>query len=685
MLRGMKSSTARVVVTVALVALALPGCKRLASALGKQEPLVDHDYQFRLASPGRSWRLLGEAEASHIVPDAIAGAALSGSGTKSQYTVVIVERYSGALDGYVDLLMQGSAIENKKIESREKIEFQKHPAVRTLTRGSVNGLKVVFRHLIFLNHGFGYQLASWGMEGQVDLATLGTAESYFELLDGPVRGRTSRNAVTEARGPGWRLHDGSFRSAAWGIEVAPPSNTRIVVGAELAAMNSSADVGLISSQPETYLVALAERASGVDPHALAKQRMAENVASIQLEPDEGTLTATVLGQTVTLQRYRPKAQPFVYYQGAAIHDGAVVVLLGWHVRGKQEPSVQALVASLTSIKPLAPAARQALASELAGMPEVQNAVGVDYALRRGTYRDFAQGLTWKLPAGPFRIQVGTAARAINEQSRLIVDEVGTGLGGLLLSEDSNGMDGKLYHAVATAESYTLVKGRAPRPRAVQIAGIAQALSTIGPAIIAGTPMLKQTVSWVDNNRAFQVLIWAPQADAQRAQSRFSELLAGLTPGQVKPSTVTGQTYADHRLGFAFAPPTVPGGPWTRADVTPKEIAPIGTTIEWKNARYSVAVLSLFGMDTRLSEEDFVSRFRRQGSELPLLSSATITTDSLAGLAGKRIRTGVLAATKLDVTVVRRDGTFYGLMVQPLSGDVADADREAMKAGFRLLD
>jgi hypothetical protein len=230
----------------------------------------------------------------------------------------------------------------------------------------------------------------------------------------------------------------------------------------------------------------------------------------------------------------------------------------------------------------------------------------------------------------------------------------------------------------------MVKGRAPRPRAVQIPGIAQALSTTGPATIAGMPMLKQTVTWVDNNRAFQVLIWAPQADAQRAQSRFSELLAGLSPGQVKASTVTGQTYADHRLGFAFAPPTVPGGPWTRADVTPKEIAPIGTTIEWKNTRYSVAVLSLFGMDTRLSEEDFVSRFSRPG-DVPLLSSATITTDSLAGLAGKRIRTGVLAITKLDVTVVRRDGTFYGLMVQPLSGDAEEADREAMKAGFRLLD
>ncbi len=680
----MKSSMRRLLVAIALVALASPGCKRLTSAMSRPEPLVDNDFQFRLESPGRSWRLLGEEEASHIVPDAIAGATTVGSGTKRQHTVVIVERYAGTLDEYVDLLLQGSAIEDQKIESREQIEFQKRPAVITLTRGSVNGLRAVFRHLIFLNRGFGYQLVSWGLENQVDVATLGMVEKHFHLLDGPVRGRAARNVVTEARGPGWRLHEGIFRSAAWGIEVAPPGNTRVVVGAELATMNSSADVGLISSQPETYLVVLVERASGVDPQALAKQRMAENVESIQLEPEEGTLAATVLGQAVTLQRYRPKAQPFVYYQGTVVHDGAMVMLLGWHARGKQEPSRNALVASLTSIKALAPEQRQTLATELAGMPDVQNAVGVDYALRRGIYRDFEQGLTWKLPAGQFRIQVGTAARASSEHARFLFEEVGTGLGGLLLSEDGNGMDGKAYHAAATAESYTTVKGREPRPRAVQIPGVASALSTAGPATIAGVPMLKQTVSWVENNRAVQVLLWMPITDA-RGLSRFSELLAGLASGQLKPSTVTGQTYQDHRLGFAFAPPAVPGGPWTRADVTPKEISPIGTTIEWKNARYKVGVLSLFGMDTRLSEEEVVARFGRQGKDVPLLSSATITTDDLAGLTGKRIRTSGLASSKRDVVVVRRDATFYGLMVEPVTGNVDDADREAMKAGLRLLD
>jgi hypothetical protein len=664
---------------VAGLGLEASACKKVSSLLGIQEPIVDQDYQFRLESPGRRWKLLGEPEARRLVPDAIAGASLTGTGTKSQFAAIIVERYSGDLDSYVQLLMDSSTLEDKKLESRETLEFQRHSAVRTTMRGSFNGLKVIFQHLIFLNRGHGYQIVSWGLDGQVDAKSLGTAANAFKLLDGPVRGRQRPGAVADARGPGWRAKDGVFRSAAWGFEVAPGAGSRIVVGSELASMNASAEVGVISSRPDTYLIVLPECIAGAEAGALAQARLRDNAKTMGLVPEEGGFSGTIAGETVPMQRYRSKTQPIVYYQGTLVRGDVLLVLIGWHIKMAHDDSGGgALADGMGAIRFLAPDARKTLADELAALPDAQNAVGASYSLRHGTYRDFANHLTWKMPPGALRLHVGAAARAVQPTALAFVEEVGTGIGALLLRDSSNGMDGASYHAAITGGRYEK-KGRTPKPRPYPVGGGAAGMTTVGQATIAGVQMIEQTVSWVDKDRATQVLMWGPRPSATQALARFEQLLQGLTVAPITAIAGHDQTYADRRIGYSYKAPDLPGGPWVRNDVTAKEIAAIGTTIEWRNARYKISILGLYALDSRLDEEGFVSKFK-PSSGLPLLSSAAITSDTLDGVAGKRLK-----GSKEDIVAIRRDGTFFGLVMDALSGSLEDTDVAAMKAGFHVLD
>jgi hypothetical protein len=680
------TSVCLLVAAVAGLGLSTSACKRLASVFGQQEPIVDLDHQFRLESPGRGWRLLGEVEARTLVPDAVAGARLTGSGSKSQYAVVIVERYTGDLDSYVKLLIDSSALEEKKVESRETVEFQKRAAVRTTMRGSFNGLKVVFQHLVFLNRGHGYQIVSWGLDKDADATALGTAAKGFHLLDGPVRGRQRGQTVADARGPGWKLKNGVFRSAAWGLEVVPAATARLIVGAELTSMNSAAEVGLVGSQPETYLLVLPERTTGADAQVLAEKRMAQNVASMELVPDEGGFTATVAGQPVSMRRYRSKSQPFVYVQGASIHDDMMVILLGWHARsGRDDPANSPLAVSLSSIRALAPEARAALATELAALPDVQNAVGPDFSLRRGTYRDFANNITWKMPPGAFRLQVGPTARAVQPSALLVLEEAGTGIGALLMSEAADGLDGPAYHLVQTASRYEAKKSRAPKARPFSVGGNVPALTTTGPTTTAGLPMVEQMVTWVDKQKAYQLIMWGPRPAAEQVLARFADLLKGLNVTPITPTSTRGQTYSDLRMGYSYQPAELPGGAWVRQNVTPKEIAAIGTTVEWKNTLYSLAILGLFAMDSQLDEENLISRFTPSREGLSAVLSAKPTTDSLDGITGKRLSSGLLKRQGETIVVIRRDGTFFGIVMSALTGTLQASDLAAMKAGFHVLD
>jgi len=670
-----------VVGALALLGVSFSACKRIASALGKPEPLVDLDYQFQLEPPGRGWKLLNEQEADRLVPNAVAGLLLSGVKGQGQYAVVVIERYPGDLDAYMNLLDDTTALEGKKVEGRENLQFQGRPAIRTTMRGTFNGVKEIYQDLAFLNGGYGYQIVSWGLEGQLDAASLGAATRGFKLLDGPVRGRQRGNKVTAARGPGWEVEKGIYRSAAWGFELAPTANARLLLDAELKSIDSVAAVGIGTSQPEAYLLLLPERTIGVDARALTEKRMSQNVKTIGLEPEAGDITTTVDGEPLVLRRYRHKMQPIVCLQGALVRDDMALVVLGWSTKNaRDEGSVEPITSSLAGFRYLDPEERQALAAKLAQLPDVQNAVGPDYSLRRGIYRDFASNLTWRMPPGAFELQVGPAARTTNPKTRVIIEEAGTGIGALLISQARGENDGPSYHDLATKGRYATTKGRPARTRPLELAGGVPALTTIGDTTTVDLPMVEQIVTWVDRHQAHQLILWGPRPAAEQVLARLTQLVAGLEPGAIAAMKVDGQTYTDVRLGFSYRPPELPGGPWTRVDDTPKEIARIVTAIEWKNSLYSIAIFGLCD-ESRQTEEGFIAKLAGKRSRL---STSKIDTDTLDGISGKRLAPDLYSPAE-QIVAIRRDRTFFGLVMRGLSGSLPESAVAALKAGFHAIE
>jgi hypothetical protein len=94
-----------------------------------------------------------------------------------------------------------------------------------------------------------------------------------------------------------------------------------------------------------------------------------------------------------------------------------------------------------------------------------------------------------------------------------------------------------------------------------------------------------------------------------------------------------------------------------------------------------------GQETRQIqwEHEWRAWSSRVSAGLSLLSSAKITTDTLDGISGKRLSSGSLKRPKEDIVVIRRDGTFFGLIMEGLTGTLDDSDVAAMKAGFHLVD
>jgi hypothetical protein len=548
----------------------------------------------------------------------------------------------------------------------------------------VGDLKFVFQSLVFLTRGYGYQIGSWGLDGQVDVAALAAVANSFTLLDGPVRGRHKQVTVNDAHGPGWQLKAGTFRSAAWGFEIVPPAGARVAVGAELARMNSSAEVAIVSRQPETYLIVLPERANGANAQALAARRMDANVVAAGLVPDEGGFEATIGGQTVALRRYHSEKQPFIYYQGALVAGETVYVLLGWRAKTERDNGTGGpIAAAVNAFRLLSTEARAALTDELSQLPDVQNVVGATYALRRGTYRDFAHGLSWKVPAGPFRVHVGAAAREIHASGLAFVEEVGTGISALLLSESANGMNDGTYHASVTEGRFEGKKGQSPKARPLAVGGVS-ALMTLGQTTADGVPMVEQVVSWVDRDTGYQLLMWGPRALAKQAQTRFDALLQGLTIAPSNAIESRNGAYTDYRLGYSYAAPALPGGPWVRHDLTAKEIAGASGTVEWKNDRYRIGIVGFYAMDSRQDDEFFLSKFRPNDAR-SLLSSATTAADTLDGVPGKHMVVRTLNTAKEHIIVVRRDRTFFGLFMTSLAGPLGDSDVTTMKAGFHVIE
>lgn len=651
-------------------------------ALADGRTLIDENYRFRLERPGPDWRLLGPQEITKIVPDAVAGAVSS----EGLFGAVIVEAAPNAsLEPLARMVLDSMALEHRQIQSFETVRFQDRDAVEYQVTGRVQGVQFVYRNVVFLHQAFAYQVLSWSVERRASQRGLGRFAGAFSLLSGEVKARAATREAKDVEGVGWRVKDGVFESAVYGIVVRPQGSWRLAVAGELLEMSADAEVGLIHAAPECYVTLIPEMAVGADREALVS---AIRDAS-PFEGSEGAPTTThrvrIGEQDVNLLRYE-RAGPLgiVFYLGAFFVGDVCVSVNAWHVAGLGKALETPLEEAFASIQFLDPEEHARLAEELRQRPDLQISVGHGHALRGGRYRSFEYGLVWEAPPGWWRMAAGQEAHRQNPDASLVVEAPELGLNVVLISEAGIGVSPERYHRTVVANHLGAGSPALEGPAETHDLGQAQGHLSSGTARIGALEFEFHLLTAVHQGRALQLVVSGMPGNVRRHREAVAAALGGLrVQRQLRPVSSTGPTLFDWRLGFSMTPP---GTRWHHEDETPGALRSLGSMHVWSRPGRTVRVMAICSMHEGQDMawfEDLMARILRTNLGKLGFEGARRQEAEIDGRPATRLELGA-SRRRIAVHLLSRGRTFYALLCELRAGDPPEIEDGIMR-GFRLLN
>ncbi|MCA8921765.1 MAG: hypothetical protein KDD82_08145 [Planctomycetes bacterium] len=226
------------------------------------------------------------------------------------------------------------------------------------------------------------------------------------LLPGSARapGRPAPVAPDQ-RGVGWRTHDGTFESAAFGLTFSPSPDLTLLVGDALAELHDGATVGWAQAELDMSGVLVAERAPAERAQAYAETLAQTFAADVRSEPIH-TLEVALDHAQGALQVYRFDAQgrATCLAYGVLVAGTLVIqVQAEWPERAR-EGALAALPRQLACVRLLPAEVRAELAERLLAAGDPQHELGPDFVLRGGVYRDFTHRVSWTKPAGFWQVR-----------------------------------------------------------------------------------------------------------------------------------------------------------------------------------------------------------------------------------------------------------------------------------------
>jgi hypothetical protein len=642
--------------------------------------LVDEDYRFALALPAPRWKLLLEADARKLAPDAIAGC----SSLDGTHAMIIFEMApEGDLEAFARLIEGNLDLEERVSEGFEKVEYLGRPAIRFRNRGKFNDIHLGMEHNIFRHQGFTVQWIAWGLPEKMakDGASLEAARGALTLLEGEVKGRPENRRTPDRTGIGWRVKDGRYENAAMGFALRPPGNWRLLVGDELTQTNADAAIGLESAAPDLYLILIPERAAGVDRAEFTKFIRA--TVAEELQPSEVSFDLELDRHDVTLRVHRGVGPPPIWLAHGVFFDGDMCFQLqAWCLEGLEAKARERLGEAVKGFTFLGEEERERLTGQLAAGPDTENQVGLDFALRQGRYLDFKAGFTWTKPPGFWKVSAGQAARASNAEAMLDIEELSRSLNALVIVESAEGHDADSYHALVTRRVFDDAEGAPARPAKTLTLGCADGRSTIGDRSTP-IPLTYRVVTAVHGARLFQLLIWGTPGNMAASPAAIEAAVNAFKVHELPfpASRKASDSYRDERLGFELRSP---GKDWKfRQERLPVEAASV--LVHWDGGSgrmlQAVAVYPASEGFDEAAAVDLVSR--SVVSRLPRVKESTPEEriNTLAGLPASHLKWSS-ESTDLDALIVRRDRTFLALIVASRAGDPRLED---MARCFSLLD
>jgi len=308
-----------------------------------------------------------------------------------------------------------------------------------------------------------------------------------------------------------------------------------------------------------------------------------------------------------------------------------------------------------------PEEQSALAAELlAG--DADNAVGPDFSVRGGLYRDFLYGFTFRKPPGLWEAHTGDDATGISPDSVLVLRQPARGLYVAVIPEFLDDLSPRQYHQVLL-ENMGAAEDTPVRP--LKHGGMMMRASQFD-LDVEGLAFRYVLVSVVHDDVGVQVIAWSLKPNLPRPEELAAVLAESLDFPDPKTvaSVMKGPLYRDYRLGYQVA---APGKEWSLKPQPASETDAVSSKVMLAREG-TVCVfmamclqdmtdeLLLQVMDKVAGTMEFKERTRKE------------SRDTLANLPARRItmtgRLG-LSPASMSLWTARRGNTVHGLiMVTP---------------------
>lgn len=640
--------------------------------------VVDEDYCFRLRQPRGTWQLLDEEHVKNVVPDAVAGAVSS----RGVYGVVIVEPAAGVdLEAFARTILDNMPLEDREVFSDEPIEYLGRPAHRFGVLGKVNDLSARYRLTVFESQGFVYQVNVFSavLPGRAWEQEFSAFEGSLALLEGVPRARNPERVTRDLSGAGWRVKDGVFESAAYELRVAPKAPWSLLVGSELRDLNADAVVGLQCSDPEGYVIVIAETYGGGAEKAFEAMLVRQFREGLEDAKFGNPRQMAALGEPLEFVTADVDIGIDIrFWYGVRILGGICYQIQGWFPSTQEDRVAGMLEGAIGGIERLDAKDARALRADVASSFASRTRVGPDHALRGGKYRDFTHDFTFTRPTqGYWKISTGQEARESNADCTLTVEELRTGMFGQVIGEQDLGLEPEQFHEIVVGTVWGDGSEIAEREAEKLMLDGIPALRHAARYENDGVELWYELVTLVHRDASLQLVSFGLLGNREPVEQAAARMRSGFAFPRDGLQAVerTSSLYTDHRLGFQIA--TEELQPPLR-DATPANIRAIGSVLFSEQANGLTGYAAVCGLDDNQDESFFLE-----------LLNDLLTRDATKWAAGEPKRESLTwqgyDATKLtwpsargriEALLVWRDRTMY-MVVD------AHADRPARSAADRL--
>lgn len=509
----------------------------------------DYHYAFTLRKPSQAWQFRAEEKARRLNPDAVM--AVFNASTKGFFAVVPERIADSTLEKYVDLFFTNPVLAQAEAGERRNLQVDGRPAVQFEMKARTQGLEFSYFITLIRNGNFYYQLWGWSHASRFNdcraglkaiAGTIDFAEDRKPLIRAP-------QSVLEALGVDWRISKGIYSNASYGFRLVPPDGWRLMERTELETSAPDAAAGLVYPDPVIYQNYVVETVGSVDEEEFIRSLLKNLESELGLEGRKPEISPKeIAGEKAVERLYRRTdlvgAAPYDFCVLSFFRKGLFFRVQTWWQSSQSEEGLRAARKSYAALEWLDDASRRRLEDELL-RHDGNNRVGRQFSVRKGLFRDFRFGFTFKAPSGLWHIHAGEDLKAQYPDARAVFSHAGEGVT-VLLSPELIDMSHDEYHRTLLRN----MSAKDPETRDIERRGSTLRLSTFS-ATIGDFAMTYALLTGTQGRKHIQASASALLSNRKNLEARIDEIIDGLevSPASLRSIERSARRIRDNRLGY----------------------------------------------------------------------------------------------------------------------------------------